>query len=264
MVDENKNAFTLVELLLVISVISLMMAMLYPLLASTRKISKQLICAANLSQTAKAIRGFAADNSDIIIPAKEMTYAHSLKEFRQSWHIALLPYVAEKIKKNPLDNFSQLWLCPEDSDPYPRGFMNNPHSGMTSYGLNGFSEQVDGKLLKLGPAGGFKFSQIKQSSQCMLMGETSYAGQFYDIESEKTSDMGIRKYGHHRMTSGFYHNASMNILFVDGHVEKVKGKKCPPDSKYYPANYKNKNYAFWDELTLPGADENASFWGQGY
>lgn len=162
------------------------------------------------------------------------------------------------------EKFAKIWFCPEDKDPYPKGYMNNPHNGMTSYALNGYYGTVDGMEVRLGPAGGYKFHQISNPSACMLMGETSYASQFYDIENPKTAGYNLPSDGHHRMTSGFYHNRSMNILFVDGHVADVKGAPCKPNDKYYPSNYKNKNYAFWRELTLPTSVENPSFWSPGY
>ena len=97
-----------------------------------------------------------------------------------------------------------------------------------------------------------------------MMGETSYASQFYDIESPKTIGFNLPRDGHHRMTSGFYHNQSMNISFVDGHIDSVKGKKVDADERYIPANYKTGKYLFWPTLSLPNAAENASFWGPGY
>ncbi|MDD5135029.1 MAG: hypothetical protein PHP01_06440, partial [Phycisphaerae bacterium] len=65
-------------------------------------------------------------------------------------------------------------------------------------------------------------------------------------------------------TSGFYHNDSMNILYVDGHISSIKGIKCAPEPKFIPPNYKSDNFKFWPELTLPNAEENQEFWGPGY
>ena len=268
--NDGKKAFTLVELLVVISIIALLLSILYPVIAKARIISKQLICSTNLSHVAKVIILYSADNNGDIIIASEMQHSTTLEGFHSAWHIALMPYIGQEIEKNPLENYAKLWICPSDKDPYPRGHLNSPHEGMTSYGLNGYSsekEHVNYKPdipLKLGPAGGFEFSQVSQGSACMLMGETSYASQFYDVDSDKTRNHGMREEGHHRMTSGFYHDGRMNILYVDGHVDNIRGKKCLPDNNYYPSNYATKNYAFWKELRLPTADEKPSFWGPGY
>lgn len=261
---KRQKAFTLVELIIVISIAGLLLSVLIPVLGKARKAARRIKCAENLKQINFALRQYAIDNNDNIVIAREILFAHSVAEVKRSWHIVLAPYVMQTIEDILADSYPQIWFCPEDNDPYPKGFHYCPHKGMTSYALNGFNEKVNDNLIKLGPAGGFKFSLIRNQSDCMLMGETSYASQFYDIDSEKTENLGIRKDGHHRMTSGFYHDGRMNILFVDGHIVAVRGKKCPPDDNYYPSNYGNKNYAFWSELTLPGADDNPLFWGPGY
>ncbi len=259
------RGFTLVELLAVISIIALLLGILIPALAAARKSSKRLLCACSLNQIYHAFAAYAHDNSDVIIKAGEILNMKDVNEVKSLWHIALLPYVSEKFEGNLLtEKFSKIWFCPEDKDPYPKGYKNNPHNGMTSYALNGFYRISNGVEIQLGAAGGYKFSQIKNASSCMMMGETSYASQFYDIESPKTIGFNLPRDGHHRMTSGFYHNQSMNISFVDGHIDSVKGKKVDADERYIPANYKTGKYLFWPTLSLPNAAENASFWGPGY
>jgi prepilin-type N-terminal cleavage/methylation domain-containing protein/prepilin-type processing-associated H-X9-DG protein len=55
-------AFTLVELLVVIGIIALLMAILLPSVAGTRRQSRALQCASNVRQLCTAIFGYAADN----------------------------------------------------------------------------------------------------------------------------------------------------------------------------------------------------------
>ncbi|MCD4831120.1 MAG: type II secretion system GspH family protein [Anaerohalosphaeraceae bacterium] len=284
----QKKAFTLVEILVVISIIALLMGILMPALVAVRKSSKKMICATNLKQISLAINLYAEDYSDNIIKAGEIPESGSEEGLLGLWHIALLPYVAESFSGDLMEeDYSKLWFCPEDKDPYPLGYKNSPHGGMTSYALNGYHQDANDSrnAIKLGPAGGYKFAAISHPVECMLMGETSYASQFYDIESEKTrplslvadddgikisifdppdSNSNIPINGHHRMTSGFYHNDSMNIMFVDGHIGNIKGRHVSANDTYYPVNYRSGNYAFWPSHTLPTADENPLFWGPGY
>lgn len=263
--NRKTKAFTLVELLVVISIIAVLLGVLVPALSNARKSSKQLVCANNLKQIYAAFVAYANQNSDIIIKAGEILHTKNSQELLALWHIVLLPYVGEKFEGDILEEtFSKLWFCSEDKDPYPQGYKNNPHNGMTSYALNGYYGNANGVEIKLGPGGGFKFSQVHGSSDCMMMGETSYASQFYDIESLKTIAYNLSRDGHHRMTSGFYHKQSMNISFVDGHIGNIKGRKVPVDEKYIPTNYKTGKFLFWPGLTLPTATELPAFWGPGY
>jgi prepilin-type N-terminal cleavage/methylation domain-containing protein/prepilin-type processing-associated H-X9-DG protein len=264
--SKNKRAFTLVELLVVIAVIALIMSILLPALRRARNSANRLICSTNMNQISLALRAYAADNSDKVIHAGEILYTHSAQEVRMLWNIALLPYVDVRVETDLLKNAAQTWFCPADKDPYPLGFKFNPHTGMTSYALNGYHEntKTNGRNVRLGPGGGYKFSQVPSPADCMLMGETSYASQFYDNQAPQTSKYNIRNDGHHRMTSGFYHDGSMNVLYTDGHVKAFRGIDCEKEDRWIPPKFDNGKHMFFPELRLQRARENRLFWGPGY
>src|SRR3954464_11776181 len=58
----KRDGFTLVELLVVIGIIALLMGILLPTVAGTRRQSRALQCASNIRQLCTAIFGYAADN----------------------------------------------------------------------------------------------------------------------------------------------------------------------------------------------------------
>ncbi len=58
----NKKAFTLVELLVVISIIAILIALLLPALAAARQYAVQVICLSNMRQTYLASSEYANDN----------------------------------------------------------------------------------------------------------------------------------------------------------------------------------------------------------
>ena len=264
----NSRAFTLVELLVVLGIIALLMGIVVPALVQTRKKARRIVCASNISQIALAMQGYAARNDDWIIPAREIIYAHSLEEALGCWNIALLPYIGKNITTSILENRAELWLCPEDKDPYPRGFKNCPHNGMTSYALNGYYRPATDNIgeIRLGPAGKYKLAAIPSPSECFLMGETSYAAQFYDADAPSVAAYNLPRDGHHRGTSGFYHSGTMNLLFVDGHIENIKGRKTPDLvwPKGFEQPHRQGKYMYWPDLTLPSAADNPAFWGPGY
>ena len=197
-----------------------------------------------------------------------MLFSHTENEVKSVWHVVLTPYVEHsQIQDMLADKYPQLWRCPEDKDPYPMGFRGYPHKvGMTSYALNGYYAEAEGQnpAVQFGPAANFKFSQVSNPSQCMLMAETSYCGQIYDAEHPNAVRANLRTDGHHRMTSGFYHDDSMNLLFVDGHIEAFRGIDCQQDPSYLPWPYKGGGYSFWQDKRLVTATENPIFWGYGY
>ena len=94
--------------------------------------------------------------------------------------------------------------------------------------------------------------------------ETSHSGQVYDAEHPTAKAYGLdaSDRSHHRNTSGFYHNNSMNIMFVDGHVGNIKGRKA--EWVDTPWSIKRTHGMFWNDLTLPSATERPELWGPGY
>jgi len=266
---KSYSGFSLVELLVVMSVMFVLMGILLSGLSGSRRSARRILCASRMRQTGLAMELYAASNDGWIVSARELIYSHSAAEALQAWHTSLLPYIFKGVnRKEILENTAELWFCPEDKDPYPKGFKNCPHDGLATFALNGFFSDNEpfkpANKIQLGPGGGYKYLEILQSSECMLMGETSYAAQFYDGEHPSVMGQGIRMDGHYRVTSGFYHSGAMNVLYVDGHVTKVRGVQCEKQNSYTPANYAGGRYMHWPELRLRSASEAGEFWGPGY
>ena len=70
----NRKAFTLVELLVVISVIALLMGLLMPALSAARSQARSVVCKSNLRQLLIANIGYATENEDFYVPAGEDMY----------------------------------------------------------------------------------------------------------------------------------------------------------------------------------------------
>ncbi|UCE50198.1 MAG: type II secretion system protein [Phycisphaerales bacterium] len=67
--NEQPRAFTLLELLVVISVVALLTAILMPALGAARSGSRGLACKSNLRQLLLASTGYATENDDFFVPA---------------------------------------------------------------------------------------------------------------------------------------------------------------------------------------------------
>ena len=263
--DKKTNTgFTLIELLVVISIIALLMAIVTPALSRARCCAKRIICSTRMKQISLAFTNYGIDNDGKIITASKIMTASN------PWIWALLPYIdGDEDAIDTWDSPAKLWFCPCDKDPYPLGY--SPHEmEYTSYALNGFYQGVSSggvwgrktPEIRVGPAGGYKYANIRHGSDCMLMAETSYYGQIYDLDNDKLSDYRLDDYGHHRNTSGFYHDGRMNVMFVDGHIDSVKG--IDADEVEPPQTIRDAGYMFWSDLSLPDSQENKLLWGPGY
>jgi prepilin-type N-terminal cleavage/methylation domain-containing protein len=70
----NENAFTLVELLVVIAIIAILVALLLPVLSSTKARAKRAACLNNLKQINLGVHLYAADNGDTLPNTGTATY----------------------------------------------------------------------------------------------------------------------------------------------------------------------------------------------
>jgi len=69
MCNQKQKAFTLIEILVVISVIALLIAILMPALAAARSLTRGLVCKSNLRQLLIASIGYATENDGFYVPA---------------------------------------------------------------------------------------------------------------------------------------------------------------------------------------------------
>jgi prepilin-type N-terminal cleavage/methylation domain-containing protein/prepilin-type processing-associated H-X9-DG protein len=113
----SKRAFTLVELLVVISILGLLMAMLLPAVQAARSAARRAQCANNLRQIGLAVQQY-ADVHHGAFPATK----HN--EESVSWIVTLAPF---------MENVDDIRLCPED---YERLEFSTART--TSYAMNGF------------------------------------------------------------------------------------------------------------------------------
>ncbi len=83
----NRAAFTLVELLVVITIIAMLVGLMLPAVLAARNRAQVTKCAANQGQLGKAMLGYALAKKHF--PG----YANTLKNVKVSWAPLLLPYI---------------------------------------------------------------------------------------------------------------------------------------------------------------------------
>jgi prepilin-type N-terminal cleavage/methylation domain-containing protein/prepilin-type processing-associated H-X9-DG protein len=112
--------FTLVELLVVLAILVILAAILFPVLSAARASGYKAACLTNVRQLLQASAMYASDHDRRLVAARLYTGGNSLGT---TWCVALQPYIKSEA----------LLVCPADSAPQTVANCDDlPHS----YGIN--------------------------------------------------------------------------------------------------------------------------------
>lgn len=114
----RRRGFTLIEILLVIAIVAVLAAILFPVFASVREKGRQISCVSNLHQLGLAVQLYAQDSDDILPlggdPIDTQTEAWKTSLSGKYWalaqHLPPLPKVL-----GPYAAGSGVWRCPSDT-----------------------------------------------------------------------------------------------------------------------------------------------------
>ena len=209
MKKERSKGFTLVELLVVISIIALLLSILMPSLQKAREQAKRIVCMGNIKQLAIGIVLYAEDNNGKTIGGKigstEMNYADE-----------------SLVWQSPPDRIlNHGWLCeygyiPKSSVYYCPSMRHILHKENGEYGwqnwkvsaTGGYSHVISGYQFRLpnkygvkaGEDSGLRSFNIAKHSKISIFSDIFYYGR-----------------GGPNCHDGMY-----NIGFIDGHVSFYK------------------------------------------
>ena len=233
------RGFTLLELLIVIAIIALLSALLYPVFQSARNKAHAITCSSNLRQIGLGISAYEADNENTIPALRVQTFGTLL----------FIPDILGSYVRD-----ADVWVCPNGAAHYgfwfkrdllPAGRGPNRVNLDSSYGGNGWYEPsvfVEGATFpslfwgvmgQLNTEGGSPAqiayvrldSEIYDPANCIMLVEG-----FIEFHSEYLFDYcNYIKYGiGDADTRGVAvrHSGKFHVLLVDGHV-KLIAKSTP-------------------------------------
>ncbi len=229
----RSGGFTLVELLVVVSVIALLISILLPSLQKARKQAQTTVCASNIRQLAVANLAYAADNSGRLccgapdVRGDNLYRWYGCREDKNgvfdSLRGPLSPFLAfnEGIRACPA--FQHFVI--EERKAFERGC-----------GGYGYNNAYLGRILAKVPGGSFKrvtdevgvlSERIKRPCETVMFADTAIAGVDqgvieYSFAEPRFHPEYIQLQGRVDPSIHFRHNRSANIAWADGHVDGRK------------------------------------------
>ena len=185
--------FTLIELLIVLALISILAAMLFPIFGRVREKARQTVCASNLRQIGQSAAMYRSDYDDNFPYAIEpVMRCHPAGYFDayglDTLHIGTLP---ETLR--PYCRSADIFHCPSDTGPTLGCMPEAP----TRFASQGISYLLDASFLEYHIAE----SSLANPSQRYYLGD--YSTDWHTVRDADDEE----KWG--------------NVLFVDAHVRFV-------------------------------------------
>lgn len=178
--NKKHNGFTLVELLVTISIIAILLAMLIPCLSKAKQQARQAVCASNIRQLFLANSGYAIENNGFYVLAADDIWGKNLHR----WH-GIRKNVNKPFDplKSPLKSYlsdGKVKRCPafKEIDYLTTAGQNslNFEAGCGGYGYN--DEYIGGRSDIFGIGEGSKYSaknsDIKNSAQTVMFTDCAF------------------------------------------------------------------------------------------
>lgn len=200
----RRRAFTLVELLVVLGIIALLAALLFPVLAEARERARTSRCLTQLRQLAQSTLAYLSDWQESY-PLAAYVSQHNNQPCLFTLYHELVPYIKDKA----------IVLCSSDPDP-----MN--------------VEQVFAQVMTLCPAMGFRQSSY-MGNWCLFEAGSLPAGAFHppvsqaqiELPSETAMYYDAVMAGLPSLTPYIQgrHSERVNLAFSDGHAKSWTTRK---------------------------------------
>ena len=217
----QKTAFTLVELLVVISIISLLMGILMPVLTKTRQQGQSAMCLSNLRQMVITAMMY-ANNNDDYFPMAYITEKDGSLRKSIAWDFTNVSNSGQKYIEPGLlwqgEMIEKIQQCP--SFKGKANWMDDPYTGYnynTSY-IGGSCAIKDEVVLSSTVIMSARAVDVRKPESCAIFGDGQWengANKFMRSPFPGPHDEGFS--GNWAGTQGYRHLHKTNVAFCDGH-----------------------------------------------
>jgi prepilin-type processing-associated H-X9-DG protein/prepilin-type N-terminal cleavage/methylation domain-containing protein len=229
----QQQKFTLVEMLVVISIIAILAGMLLPALGKARNKARQISCTSNIKQVLMGMEFYGNDYNGVL------PYCYDPLNGSQAWNYVVYPYIYNDLQAASGDNEfmeKNKLLCPAMNTSRITQMGGDAKKVFTCYGMNpvagGIKYWFSGTFIDSKKIIRTLRSRVKNPSNVFLICEKepgmtngAYAA-FNSAFSNFLSDN-----DGNALTAGVYsrrlsgrHDRGCNFGFIDGHVEYLKAQ----------------------------------------
>ena len=214
--------FTLIELLIVISIIAILAALLLPALSKARDRATSIQCVGNLKQMGMGIMHYRNDYNEYWISHNVSGITNGAFAAAGYPSYQLYPWGLKLTEEKYLPNNMRSFICPDAYRHVPNE-MNA--SWRNTYGASYSQTQ---------PVIDFKMKNISRFgySRVLMVGDSGRFVGFEGVGNRAGSEVNIIFGSYHSGGLGHVylkHNNRGNVCFADGHVSSVDGRQLVSD-----------------------------------
>ena len=225
----KRKAFTLLEILVVIAIIAILAAILFPAFARARENARRASCQSNLKQIGLGIALYTQDYDEKLSHYDGMGTPgpDSFTENDVLWADVLQPYVKSK----------QIFICPSATHSGSPKTRTTTASASFYYGVAATLQTTEYAFTNHSPTPVSSLSEFTNPSETLLVLDRSDATTAsYDYF---VNDDPFR-------AAGKLHFEGPNCLFADGHVKWLQFEKLNVNSNYLWKKVKPWTFEPWN------------------